>query len=78
MKKINAHTGSIKWNGYVWNPELIICFRRKEDCSQWYEIHIKLTPDIVRDISLQLKKYIAAWWQSQNKIFESIQEHLKF
>ena len=78
MKKINAHSGSIKWNNSVYNPELIIHFRRKEDADQWYEFHMKLTPDIVRDISLALKKYIAAWWQCQQKTLESIQEHIKF
>lgn len=78
MKKINAHAGTIKWNGSVYSPELIILFTRSEQSSEWYEIHIKLTPDIVRDISLALKKYIAAWWQSQQKTLAEIQEHLKF
>lgn len=78
MKKINAHTGTIKWNGSVYNPELIICFIRSEESKEWYEIHIKLAPDIVRDISLALKKYVAAWWQSQQKTLAEIQEHLKF
>lgn len=78
MKKINAIPGSIKWNGNLWEPKLIIVFRRSENSDEWYEIHIKLSPDFVTETSLALKKYIAAWWKSkQNKLAE-IQEHLKF
>ena len=56
MRKVNAHISTIKWNGSVYNPELIILFTRTEESNEWYEIHIKLTPDIVRDVSLSLKK----------------------
>ncbi len=78
MKKINAHTGSIRWNGSVYDPKLIICFRRNaENYDNWYEIHIKLTPDVVREISVAVKKIIIAWWQYQKQTIENIQEHLK-
>lgn len=78
MKKINAIPGSIKWNSNLWEPKLIIHFRRAENSNEWYEIHIKLTPDFVRDISLALKKYIAAWWKSQQNKLAEVEEHLKF
>lgn len=78
MKKINAIPGLIKWNGRVYEPELIINFRRSEDSNEWYEIHIKLYPGFVRDISLALKKYIAAWWKSQKDKLAEVEEHLKF
>lgn len=77
MKKINAIPGSIQWNGKIWEPKLIIHFQRTEN-SEWYEIHISLSPDFVRDISLALKKYIAAWWKSQQDKMAEVQEHLKF
>lgn len=78
MKKINAIPGSIKWNGNLWKPKLIIEFRRSEKSNEWYEIHIKLSTDFVRDISLALKKYIAAWWKSQKDKLAEVEEHLKF
>ena len=78
MRKINAIPGSIKWNGTLWEPKLIIHFRRAENSNEWYEIHIKLTPDFVTSISLELKKYVAAWWQKQQNKLTEIQEHLKF
>ena len=78
MKKINAIPGSIKFNGSLWEPKIIIAFRRAENSDEWYEIHIKLTPDFVRDISLELKKYIAAWWKKQQDKMAEVEEHLKF
>ncbi|MDD4971923.1 MAG: hypothetical protein PHT07_21055 [Paludibacter sp.] len=78
MKKINALNSSVKWNGSLYDPRLVITFTRTEESSDWHEIHIRITPEFVRDISLALKKYIAAWWQNQQKTLESIQEHLKF
>lgn len=79
MKKINAYPGQIRWNKSVYNPELIISFRRKEDySSEWSEIHIKLTTDVVKDISIALKKYISEWWKSQLETIDDIKKHLNF
>jgi len=76
-EKITAFSGSIKWNNSTYNPELIICFRRKENTyDKWYEIHIKLTPDITRDISSALKSYVNAWWKSQRQTLLNIGEYL--
>lgn len=78
MKKINAIPGNIKWNGSLWEPKLIIHFLRSENSEEWYEIHINLTPDLVREISIALKKYIAAWWKNQQVKLAEVEEHLKF
>ena len=78
MKKINAIAGSIKWNGSVYSPTLIVSFTRTEDSNVWYEIHIKLTPDIARDVATSLKKYISVWWECQQNTLAEIQKHLRF
>ena len=78
MKKINAYTGTIKYNDNLRDPRLIVNFRRNpEKYDNWQEIHIKLDIDVVKYISRVLKDYTISWWNKKVDDFDSVKKHLR-